>query len=207
MLRFAALILLLLSPLLGGCATIRVTDPGRTATEQFLISQAGARAVEQLSASALHDRAVFIEASYFDRVDEPYLLGELRSHLLQEGVRLVDAPAEAEVVLEVRSRGVGIDRYDYLVGIPPVLIPAGDVGVIDDDGSGTLITPELAFFKSIHQQGYASVAFVAYWRDTGEWLSSSGPAMGTALREDWWFFGLGPYTTGSVVTIPEQDPE
>ena len=52
----ALLSLLLLSVALRGCATIRVTDPPRSATEQFLLSEATRKAVEQLSAEALRDR-------------------------------------------------------------------------------------------------------------------------------------------------------
>jgi hypothetical protein len=40
--------------LLAGCtSTIRVTDPDRTATEQFLLSQAATLAVSQLTVDTL----------------------------------------------------------------------------------------------------------------------------------------------------------
>ncbi|MEX0887315.1 MAG: DUF6655 family protein [Phycisphaeraceae bacterium] len=205
----AALLLLAalaLAPLLGGCATIRTTDPPRTATEQFLISEAAARAVEQLSASPLRDRVVYVDATYFESTDSRMVIGELRAHLLLNGVRLAEARRDADVVVEVRTRGVGIDRLDYLLGLPPVLIPAGgDAGPVDVPG-GTVITPELAIMKNLRQRSFASVAFVAYWRDTGEVVASSGPFLGRAEREDWWFFGVGPRTTGNIPTVEEDEP-
>ena len=54
-LLFPTLCVLLASINLG-CATVRVTDPARTATEQFLMTEASVRAIEQLSANALRDR-------------------------------------------------------------------------------------------------------------------------------------------------------
>ena len=196
-----------------GCATIRVTDPPRTATEQFLISQAASLAVAQISTEALHDRLIYLDTEYFlppeainitegrnqlYMLDRQYTLGVMRAHLLENGVRLTDQRDQAQVVLELRSAGIGIDRSDYLLGIPPVLVPAGDVGM--DLEGGTLITPELAILKNIEQQGYASVAYVAYWRETGEVLTSSGPFVGQTYRVDWWYFGVGPRTAGDVST-------
>lgn len=201
---YLLLICAVFAPLLGGCATIRVTDPPRTATEQFLLSQAAAQAVQQLSTTALRDRLVYVDPTFYETVDEPYVIGELRAHLLLNGVRLTGQRDAAQIVLEVRSRGMGVDRYDYLLGVPPVLIPAGSAGPLESDGGGTLVTPELAFLKSITQRGYSSVAYVAYWADTGEVVASSGPFVGSTYREDWWYFGVGPRTTGDIPSVEEE---
>jgi hypothetical protein len=199
----ALLVLMLLGPMLGGCATVRVSDPPRTATEQFLISQAATAAVQQLATSALFDREVWIDTTYFDSLDAPFVLGELRAHLLTGGTRLVESRHEAQVIVEVRTGGVGIDRYDYLFGLPSLLIPAS-MTVGDPTGSGSLVTPELAIVKNLRQKGFASVALVAYWADNGELLAATGPFIGRSEREDWWFFGFGPRSSGDVVTV--QDP-
>jgi uncharacterized protein YceK len=198
---------LLLALLLGGCATVRTTDPQRTATEQMLLSHAADRAIQQLSTASLQDRTVYVDTRYFASIDDSYVVGELRAHLLEHGVRLQRQREEAEVVLEVRTGGIGIDKYNYLLGLPPIFLPAGDeVGGVEM-GNGTVITPELALIKRIRQLGYASVGFVAYWRDTGELVASSGPFVGRTRREDWWFFGWGPKTSGDIPTAeaPETD--
>jgi hypothetical protein len=184
----------------GSCATIRVTDPPRAASEQFLESEATRRAVEQLSAEALRDRKTYIDTQYLISAAYPtpenlFLVAELRNRLLVGGVRLVEKRDKAEVVLEVRSGGIGIDRYEYLLGIPSVYLSK------DISGTGTqtpLATPELSIIKNTKQKGYASAAFVAYWADTGELVASSGPFVGRTLREDWWFFGFGPRTVGNI---------
>ena len=97
---------------LCGCATIRVTDPPRTATEQLLESQACAQAIARLSAEALRDRRVYVDSTYLTGFPAPttrpagdsplawgdikpsaedlFLLGELRSRLLGGGVRLAE---------------------------------------------------------------------------------------------------------------------
>jgi hypothetical protein len=182
-----------------GCATIRVTDPPRTATEQFLLSVAASEAIEQLSATALRDRRVFVDSTYLTGVTVPtgeyaFMLGELRFRLLAAGVRLVSAREQAEIILEVRSGGLGIDRTEYLLGIPALYLPA----VASEVGDVPLATPELAIVKSTKQRGYASVAFVAFWNDTGELVATSGPFVARTFRDDFWFFGIGPRTVGDI---------
>lgn len=180
-----------------GCATLRVTDPARTATEQYLMSIATARAVEQLSAGALRDRLVYVDTTYLNGVaqqEKSYLIAELRAKLLLSGVRLMDDRTKAQISLEIRSPAIGIDRLEYLLGIPAVLVPVNT----GSSGAVPLTTPELALVKRTTQQGYASAAYVAYWIDTGEVVASSGPYVGYTSREDFWFFGAGPRTTGDI---------
>ena len=189
--------------LCGSCATIRVTDPPRSATEQFLESEASRRAIEQLSAEALRDRKVYVDTQYlvsaaFPSPSNLFFVAELRNRLLIAGVRLVEKRDQAQVVLEVRSGGIGIDRYEYLLGIPSIYLTK-NVDVTGNGGAETpLATPELAFVKNTKQKGYASAAFVAYWADTGELVASSGPFVGRTLREDWWILGFGPRTVGNI---------
>jgi hypothetical protein len=85
-----------------------------------------------------------------------------------------------------------------LIGLASVTIPTEGVASIP------INTPELAILKSTKQYGYASVAFVAFWRDTGEIAASSGPFVGRTAREDYWVFGFGPNTVGDIP--PAQRP-
>jgi hypothetical protein len=164
-----------------------------------LITQAAQRAVDQLSAISLRDREVFVETSTLTAVAQPeqwdvYMIGEVRSRLLMQGVRLVDKKEKAKIILEVRSAGASIDRLEYLVGLP-----ASSLGSNNPETKGVPVnTPELALFKSTKQLGYASVAFIAYWADTGEVVASSGPFVGRTAREDFWILGYHARTAGNI---------
>ncbi len=198
--------LLLAGILVMGCSTsVRVSDPPRTATEQFLMSQAAAKAIAQLSLEPLRGRRVFVDAQYFVASEQEFVIGELRAHMFQSGVQVVAERADSDIVMEVRTGGIGIDRTDFLLGIPSLLLRAG---TDSEDGitSIPLATPELALAKNIDQRGIASVAYVAYWRETGEIVGASGPMLGFTAREDWWFLGSGPNTVGDIPTVlpPEE---
>jgi hypothetical protein len=200
----------------GGCATIRVTDPARTATEQFLMSQAITQSLAQLNFDALRDRRVWVETGYltgaetvivngevrqrlFTTPEQAFAAAEARERLLQAGARIVPDRKDAEVVFEIRSGAIGIDRLENLIGIP-----AGVFAGLKGPGDVPLVTPELALLKSTRQRGFASIAFVAYRADTGELVSASGPYIGRTIREDTWILGTGPRTVGNIPTTESQ---
>jgi hypothetical protein len=201
---FLILILSLAAASVSGCAATRVTDPPRTATEQFLLSKAAEEAVSQLSFEVLQGRRVFVDTQYFAASEQAFVLGELRARLLLSGVQLVRTAGDAQIILEVRSGGVGIDRDDSLLGIPPVTLSGGATG-ITQAGTVPIVTPELAIIKSREQRGTASVAFVAYWAESGEVVASSGPFIGRTVRDDTWYLGVGPWTAGDIPTIQGVD--
>lgn len=201
---FGLSLLLVISLLLaGGCATLRVTDPARTATEQFLMSTALIEAVDQLSTSALRDREVYIDATYLKGLpaqESSFFLAELRSRMLLAGVRLTDERDSAQIIVEPRSGGIGIDRTEFLLGIPAIYLGNATVNAETGAPAAPLAIPELAIIKRTTQKGFAGVAFVAYWRDSGELIATSGPFVGRTMRQDYWFFGSGPRTIGDIPT-------
>src|SRR3954469_19812842 len=100
--RIAHFILCASFGLITGCATIRTTDPPRTATEQFLLSEATRKAVDQIRADTLRDRKIFTDVSYLvpNVPENMFAIAELRRKLLMDGVRIVEKRDQAEVILE-----------------------------------------------------------------------------------------------------------
>ncbi len=198
--RLLGLLLLLTSG--TGCATIRVTDPPRTATEQFLLSGAAESAIDQLSADTLRDRLVYIDTTYLTTAwqtapELSFMIGEFRAKLLEGGARISPERDGAQIVIELRSGGIGVDRLEFLLGLPSIGL-TGLIGGPAAANAAPILTPELAILKSTRQYSFASIAFVAYWVDTGELLVSIGTFVGRRYREDWWIFGTGPRTVGDI---------
>ncbi|HEX8914947.1 MAG TPA: DUF6655 family protein [Humisphaera sp.] len=204
-----------------GCATVRVTDTQRTATEQFLVSGSIQAAVAELSMDGLRDQLVYVDQTYLtgdlppgqsagqiiDRTrpmqDLAFLVGELRARMLKEGVRITGDRNKASVVLEVRSGGAGIDRYEFLLGLPASTLTGGGASTAGAGGI-PIATPEIALLKSTRQLAFSSVAIVAYRQGTGELVAQSGPFVGRKYRGDYWIFGTGPNTVGDVPPAEEK---
>ncbi|HDS84221.1 MAG TPA: hypothetical protein ENN97_03380 [Phycisphaerales bacterium] len=202
LLKLSYAVLLSIFGALSGCSTVRVTDPSATATQQYLTSEAVSRAISQLSFESLRGRKVFIDNSYLAEAEKGFATAEFRAVVLQAGAYVKAERSEAEMIIEMRSNGIGIDRYQSMVGIPAIYGPptgseAAGAGAITQ----TVVTPEVALTKNIRQVGFASISYVAYWADTGEIVTESGPYVGKTLREDWWFLGFGPRTIGNVPVV------
>lgn len=181
---------------------MRTTDTPRTATEQYLVNQASARAVEQLNLPAVRDRSVFVDTTYLSgssppSQDQAFLIGEVRARLLQIGARIIPERDKADLIVEIRAQAMGTDSYEYLLGIP-----AGSLGLLN--ASVATMTPEVAIIKNTRFEGYVTVSLVAIWRDTGELAGLSGPMLGRSTRTDFWFFGTGPQTGGDVIPAQQR---
>jgi len=173
-----------------------------------LLNLAAQRSVEQLVTNPVRDRLVYVDTTYlivntthligdkYPKEENLFLVGELRAKLLESGARLTNDREAAQVVMEVRSLGVGIDRQDSLLGLPSLSLPGAGAGV-------PMVTPEIAILKRLRQRGYASIAYVAYWRDSGEIAASSGPFLGKTERDDFWILGFGPRTWGTIPPAKE----
>jgi hypothetical protein len=210
--RFVAIALLAGCLVSAGCSDLRVTNPPRTADEQFLQSEAIREAVAQLSFAALRDRRVYLDTSLLYRSDvqaldiDPeyerlFLVGELRNRMLIEGVALSEVREDADIVVEARTGGIGVNLQSYVLGVTGAPLPVGsvDVGSLEIP----IVLPEFAILRNLEQRGYAAVSITAFWRDTGELVSSSGPFFGKTERTDIWFFGIGPSTSGDIFTVEE----
>jgi hypothetical protein len=198
--------------LITACGKLHTSDPPRTATEQFLMTVAVERAVARLTAEALHGHAVYLDSSRLKTYvyknnqlteqdpspEHKFLIGELRARLIERGVRMVDAPEKAKIIAEVWSGGLGIDRYDTVVGIPSLYFTGVD-RTLDDQLLNR--TPEIAVYKSKLGLGVSGVSFAAYWADTGELIAVSHPPEGFGERKDVRYLLIFQRKTGNVPTI------
>ena len=104
---------------------------------------------------------------------------------------------EAEIIVEMRSGGIGIDRLENLIGLPASRSPAPSPVHPPMFPFPRL---KLQLYKNTRQRGFASISIVAYRAKTGELLTSSGPYIGRTIRDDFWILGAGPRTVGNVPT-------
>ena len=193
-----------------------MTDPPRTADEQFLQSEAIREAVAQLSFADLRDRTIYLKTDLLYQDDtegfelQPeyerlFMVAELRNRMLIEGVALADVPDDpnrpAQIIVEVRSGAIGVNRQEYVLGVTGQSLPVGslDAGSIDIP----IVLPEFAIIRNLKQRGFAAVSITAYWKDTGELVASSGPFVGRTERTDYWFFGIGPRTSGDIPPVED----
>jgi hypothetical protein len=182
----SAAVVLFSAALLSGCAHTKTSNTARTAKEQLLISGAIDQSLDKVDLSALYGQSVFLDEKYLDSVDKGYIVGSLRHRLMVAGARLASGAEDADVVMEVRSGGVGTDSSESFIGVPEVTLP------------GMLTLPEIRFAEKKTQLGYSKLGLVTYDAKTGQALGSGGVSLAQSDDNNWQVFGVGPWQTGSL---------
>ena len=179
--------------LLTGCAQTRVTEPPRAAVEQLLLGTAADRALAQEDFAVFNRMKVYVDERYFEAYDEEYVLSAIRNALSSAGALLVANMNDAEVIIEARSGALATDASSSLLGVPSVPVPI--------PLAGTVVTPEIALYRSEKQFSTAKIALFGYWKESREHLHSSGNLVGTARHNYFTFLGYIKYTD---TTLPEK---
>ncbi|MCA9046820.1 MAG: hypothetical protein KDA69_20995, partial [Planctomycetaceae bacterium] len=101
-----------------GCSTAQTSNTARSSTEQLLVSNAIDQSLNKIDFSTVAGYSVYLNDAYVDCVDKNYVIGAVRHRILNSGGRLVANADEADIVLELRSGGVGTSMSESYVGIP-----------------------------------------------------------------------------------------
>lgn len=173
-----------------GCTTTRTSDTARTGIEQMLISNAIDQAVSATRLTCVRDRNVYIDEAYLDCTDKQYLVGSLRNRVLDNGGRLVQSVDDADIVMEVRSGGVGTDNTDKYVGIPGLAVPGVPLEI-----------PEVRLWEQNSQFGTAKIAVTCFDTKSGQQLESSGNLLARSDNSRWSVLG---YSTGDTGTVNQE---
>ena len=169
-----------------GCSSMKRSDTARTGREQLLISNAIDQSLGKCDFSAFHNAKVFVEDKYFDSVDKGYIISSIRHRLMLNGAMIATKADEADVVVELRSGGVGTDNADSYVGIPEIVLP------------GMLTLPEVRFWQKTRQSALAKIGMVAYDVKSHEMLGDGGVTAAISDDTNMFFMGMGPYQYGTA---------
>jgi len=193
-LRLAAAGLALLAQ---ACTEYRISEPGRTATEQLLFSTAVDRVASGVALDLPDGEKVFVDRTYVDGPDGLYLVAALRDRILREGGALATARSLADIVIEPRIGAISVDRKTTVLGVPgtPIVVPL--IGAVE--------FPELALLKRDRRQGVVKLALSAYDAETGRLRQSVGPAFGFAQRTDWAALVLLGWQENDLMPDPAED--
>ena len=171
-----------------GCVNkLRMTEPTRSLGEQLLVSTSIDRSLSELDEEAiglLKGFKVFISSEYLKTLDQEYLVGSLRDLFLSNGVLVVNAAEEAQMIVEVRSGANSLDSSTATLGI------AEDQALPNPVTGTPVALPEISFFKRENNFAVSKVALVAYQAKLREHIFSSGTLLGGAYDRHFQFLGI-----------------
>ena len=169
-----------------GCTNTSTSNTARTAKEQMLLSNAVDQSLDKVDFTPLYGQKVFVDDKYLECVDKSYVVGSLRHRVMRAGGALAAAVDDADVVMEVRSGGVGTDSTDMFLGVPSLPLPAG------------MQTPEVRLTERKSQYGYSKLGLVLFDAKTKTVLGDGGMSMAQSDDNNWFVMGLGPFQDGSL---------
>ncbi len=177
---------LIATVIVSGCSSTATSNTARTAREQLLISNAVDQSLAKVNFNGLKGTRVYVEEKYLESVDKPYILGSLRHHVLRAGSSIVGKVEDADVILEVRSGGVGTDMSEKYIGIPEIALP------------GMLAIPEIRLAENKAQQGYAKIGLAVLDAQSNQLLGQGGVSMARSDDSKWYVMGIGPFENGTI---------
>ena len=138
---------------LSGCTVPRVSETGRTAVEQFLLSSVIERGVGCADFQDLAKRKAFIEYDYLaPQVDKPYVQGFFEMHLANNGVVVTRDLKEADVIIQIICGVLATDTNKFQIGSPVLPIPIPDTSL-------SVAIPEISLFQKLTRSGYGRFSF------------------------------------------------
>ena len=167
---------------------MRRTDTARTAREQMLISNSVDQALAKCDFSTFNSARVFVDDKYLECVDKGYLVSSVRHRLMLNGATIATKPEEADIVMELRSGGLGTDNSDSYLGIPEIVLP------------GMLTLPEVRLVQRTRQTALAKIGLVAYDARNHQVLGHGGVSASQSDDTNLFVLGIGPFQSGSAKT-------
>lgn len=186
MLRVKTLTALCLAVATLGCASTGSSDTARTGTEQLLISNAVDQSLSKVDFETTRGRKVHVVEKYLESVDKNYVVASVRHRILRQGGRLVEKPEDADMIMELRSGGIGTDKSDSFIGMPEITLP------------GLFTLPEVRLISKTTQTGTAKIGLVAYDAKDSHVMGAGGVSTARSDQNYWYAFGVGPYQNGTL---------
>ena len=138
---------------LSGCSSPRITETGRTAVEQFLLSTVVERSIGCADFSDLAGRKAFLEYDYLaPQVDKSYVQGYFEMHLANNGIIVTRDAKDADVLIQLICGVLATDTNKFTIGTPTLPVPLPDTSL-------NIAIPEIPLFQKLTRSGYARFGF------------------------------------------------
>ncbi len=178
-----------------GCSTTqRNTQSPRTAVEQLLLSEAIKRSLPRESNGVLPvPRGASIAINTVGMTpDQAFLQQVVAGWLGQQGYLVQKDGKDATHRLDVVVEALGTELSGTFMGMPPIqsqLIPFS--------------LPELSFYKSQYQTGYAKFHMNVFDMPAGNFMGSTSAFLADAYYNDYTVLFVLSHTSTDLPTIPE----
>ena len=164
---------------LSGCADPKITNTGRNAIEQMLLTTAVDRSVAKLDFRMLaKDKVRFDYSLLATQVDKNYVQASLESTVSAAGAIIALKPEEAKYVVRPICAALATEDNRIMFGTPSLPIPVPDANL-------SLVIPELPLYKRINRYGICKLSVEILDAQTNKQARIVGPAVSSSVNTNW----------------------
>lgn len=165
--------------LLSGCADPRITNTGRNAVEQLLLTTAIDRSVSKLDFRMLAGEKIRIDYSNLTpQTEKNYLQGVLEARLSAAGAIIALKADEAKFVLRPVCAALATEDNKIMLGTPQLPVPVPDMSL-------SLVIPELPLFKRLNRYGICKLSVEILEAKTNKQARVVGPVISSSIHTNW----------------------
>lgn len=170
----AALVLML-----SGCADPKITNTGRNAVEQLLLTTAVDRSVAKLDFRMLaKDKVRFDYSLLATQVDKNYVQAAIEASVSAAGGIIALKADEAKFVLRPVCATLATEDNKIMFGTPQLPVPIPDMSL-------SLVIPELPLYKRVTRQGVCKLYIEVLDAKTNKQLKLLGPVVSKSINNNW----------------------
>ncbi|MBR7139858.1 MAG: hypothetical protein IKD44_09965 [Lentisphaeria bacterium] len=165
--------------LVSGCADPRITNTGRNAVEQLLLTNAVDRSVSKLDFRMLAGEKIRIDYSNLaPQTEKNYVQAILEARVAAAGAIIALKADEAKYVLRPVCATLATEDSKIMFGTPQLPVPIPDMSL-------SLVIPELPLFKRINRYGHCKLAVEILEAKTNKQARVVGPAISSSIYTNW----------------------
>ena len=164
---------------LSGCADPRITNTGRNAVEQLLLTTAVDRSVAKLDFKALAGEKIrFDYGNMTPQIEKNYLQAALEARVAAAGAVVALKADEAKYVLRPTCATLATEDSKIMLGSPQLPVPIPDMSL-------SIVIPELPFFKRLNRYGVCKLAIEILDAKTNKQARILGPVISQSIHTNW----------------------
>ncbi len=155
------LVSVLLSILIIGCTSVRITMTPRSSLEQQLLVQGLERAMAQINIDRFKGKRVALELVGLTKDDLSFTKESVRIWMAKHGIRIDQDQKEIDLILKVFARVLAVDQSETLFGTPEFFLLGIPI-------------PAIVIYRNIRNRGRADLQIYA-WDERSEMLVDELP--------------------------------
>ena len=143
------ILVLLAAVVMTGCTEPSITNTGRNAVQELLLSHAVERGLDQMDFRPLSGKKVVLDYVYLaPQIYKEYFQACAETALYTSGASIVAKAEEADYIVRLYVGALATENTHWNIGTPSLPVPLPDTSL-------NIAIPELSLFKRITRNGVA----------------------------------------------------